>query len=186
MNKKVKINLAITIGITIVLLLMSFILIRAKAGEYLGIMDEMAEEDWEWEDVEYGGLAFIATFAALIGSFISLLSVPLLATIIVFLPFFIIVLCVKNEKKQKTTVKVLMILSSIVTVLMLLYAAGSSFLFAAFAHASYTPLLSYAILVMLIVTGLSLIVNLITIIVSYRRLDNYCKQPQLQLITKQG
>lgn len=185
MNKKVKIQLAVILGITIILLLTSFALIRAKAKEYMGILDKMAEEDWEWEDVEYGGLTFIAAFTMLFGSMIALLSVPLLATTVVLLPFFIIVLCVKKEETQEIVALVLMILSIIVTVPILLYLASSTRLFAIFAQASSTPMLSYAILAMLILTGLSLVANLITIIVSYARLNNYCKKSQIQQIVNQ-
>lgn len=186
MRKKIKIQLAITIGITIVLLLTSYCLIRVKAQEYLSVLDEMAQQDWEWDDVEYGGLAFIFTILLMVGSVIAALAVPLLATAIVLLPFFIIELSVKKEKTQEIVTLILMILSIIATSIMLPYIAGLTYLFVIFVSASSTPMLSITIVILLSLTEMCLVANIITIIVSYAKLHEYCNELRnQQIITQQ-
>ena len=183
MDKKIKIQLAITIGITIILLLASFFLIRAKAEEYLSKVDEIAGADWE--EVEYGGLAFIAAVIAIAGTTIELFAIPLLPPAVTLLPLLIIVSFAKKEKTQKVVTLILMILSIIVAIVMSLYLLGLAFLFMYFAGASSTPLLSFAIVMMLILTVVSLVANAITVIVSYARLRQNCKQLQQQTANEQ-
>ena len=174
MSKKIKIQLLITIGITIILLLTSYFLIRAKAENYLSVLDEMAEKDWESEDVEYGGLGFIAAIIAVTGTTIHLFALPLLPTVVMLLPFFLTVLIAKKEKTLENATLVLMILSIISTIIKVLYIAGLTFLFVIFALKSPTPILSFVIVAMLSLTAISLIANTITTIVSYARLRKYC------------
>ena len=183
MDKKIKIQLAITIGITIILLLASFFLIRAKADEYLSKLDEMADADWE--EVEYGGLGFIAAVIAIAGTTIELFAIPLLPPAVALLPLLIIALIAKKEKTQKIVTLILMIISIIVAVVMSLYLLGLAFLFMYFAGASSTPLLSFAIVMMLFLTEFSLVANAISVIISHARLRKNCNQLQQQAVYEQ-
>ena len=183
MDKKIKMQLAITIGITIILLFASFFLIRAKADEYLSKLDEMAGADWE--EFEYGGLAFIAAIIAIAGTTIELFAIPLLPPAFMLLPLLIIVLIVKKEKTQRIVSLILMILTIIIAVVMSLYLLGLAFIFMYFAGASSTPLLSFAIVMMLFLTVVSLVTNAISVITSYARLRKNCKQLQQQTANEQ-
>ncbi|MCH5156315.1 MAG: hypothetical protein J1G02_00385 [Clostridiales bacterium] len=182
--RKIKIQLAITIGITVILLMTSFFLIRTKANDYLSMLDEMKGADWE--EVEYGGLAFIATIILMIGSIIKVFALPLLVTAVILLPFLIIVLIAKKEKTQKVVTLILMILSIVITIFMLLYVSGMTLLLVQFAEGTTTLALSYALEILFCLTAVSLVSNLITVIVSYIKVTKYIKESTNQPIYING
>lgn len=183
MKISIKKDLAITLGVTIIALLVSIVLIRVKAGEYFGLLQQLGQ-DMTTEEYMYGG-AFIAVVIALIGQSLMMFAFPLIATAVLLAIFFTVLLIVKDEEKQSRVVLIFLILSVPFVIATLLTIAVLIYLFVAFTEATTTPALSGAIIVFLGISALCLIGAVITEISAYVKLRKRCKELENEQVVAQ-
>ena len=174
MNKEIKKRLGITFGITIAMLLLCYILIKAKSDKYMELLEKLGE-DMGPDEYMYGG-AFIGVVLAIAGSILTLLAYPLLPTTVYLALSLIIILIVKREKHQRIVLLIHLILYAILGVLTLLVISYGIILFATSALSSPSPLLSFALVILLILTAISLVSHFVNSIVCEIKLGMFCRK----------
>ena len=169
MNRKIKLSLCVTLAVTVIMLAVCYAMIKLKADDYMNMLEGMGEGA-TWEDIEYGGLAFIAVFLLLIGTAIDVSAIPLLVAAVMLMILFVFVLSVREHTSQKIVALVVMITSLILTTIMLVYIVSINVIVVTFAQSSSTTPLSLALFVLMSATSICLIAHTVTSVVCYARL----------------
>ena len=181
MNRQMKKVLGITLGITIIILLATFVVFRLRANYFVGIWDKFTKLEPEEGDISVFGIGFLALIVSLVGVTILTLAYPTIITAVLLAIFFVIILCVKKETTQRIVVLVLLPFAIICTIVTLLGEAALFLVYWIALSQAFNSVLSVAILALLVLSAACLISCVITIIVSCIKLTSYCNKVEKEL-----